>query len=83
MCVFYRIFELDEGVSVEAVAGKIEKAFSHWHLDPFRLRGQAYDGAGNMLGKHKGCAAILQKIPKGCVFSLLLPCFKFGNCEFL
>ena len=56
---FIGFFELDEGVSGKAIAGKIEKAIADWHLDPFRLRGQAYDGAGNMLGQHKGCAAIL------------------------
>ena len=58
---FIGFFELDEGVSGEAIAGKIEKAIADCHLDPFRLRGQVYDGAGNMSGQHKGCVAILQK----------------------
>ena len=31
---FIGIFELDEGVSGEALACKIEKAIADWYLDP-------------------------------------------------
>ena len=46
---FKGFFELDEGVSGEAIAGKIEKAIADWYLVPLRLRGQAYDGEGGTL----------------------------------
>ena len=72
---FIGFFELDERVFDEAIAGKIEKAIADLHLDPFRLRGQAYDGAGNMSGQHKGCAAILQKITQWLFILIVAPMF--------
>jgi len=38
----------------------IEKALGNCHLDLSMLRGQAYDRASSMTGKHKGCRAIIQ-----------------------
>ena len=72
---FIGFFEWDEGVSGEAIAGKIEKAIADWHLDPFRLRGQAYDAAGNMSEQHKGCAAILQKNTQRLFILIVAPMF--------
>ena len=54
-------FELSEGVTGRAITTTIEKALVDCHLDPSKLRGQAYDGASNMSGKYKGCAAIIQQ----------------------
>ena len=48
--------ECDDGITGQAVAEKILN-FLKRHLDPSKLRGQAYDGAGNMSGKTKGAAA--------------------------
>lgn len=41
---FVGYFELDEGVTGEAIANIIEKAIVDCNLDPFKIRGQAYDG---------------------------------------
>ena len=48
--------ECDSGVTGEALADKILK-FVTEHLDPIKMRGQAYDGASSMAGKTKGTAA--------------------------
>lgn len=62
---FLGFFELDNGVTGQDIADTIEAAIKDCHLDPTRIRGQAYDGASSMSGKYKGCAAILErKYPK-------------------
>jgi len=66
---FVGYFELDEGVTGEAIANIIEKAIADCNLDPFKIRGQAYDGASNMSGQHRGCAAILQRKYPQAVYS--------------
>ena len=58
---FVGFFELNEGVTGEVIAGTIEQAIIECSLDTSFLRGQAYDGASNMSGKYKGCAAILKE----------------------
>ena len=81
---FIGFFELDEGVSGEAIGGKIEKAIADWYLDPL-------DQGGRLMMEQAICRDsikvvqlhILQKITQSCLFSLLLSCFKFGYCEFL
>ena len=45
----------------EAIATTIEAALADCHLDPTNIRGQAYDGAGSMSGRYKGCAAVIQQ----------------------
>ena len=46
-------------------AHTIESAVLDCHLDPTRIRGQAYDGASSMSGKYKICAAVIErKYPK-------------------
>lgn len=58
---FVGFYELSDGVTGEAISSTIEKAISDCHLDPSLLRGQAYDGASNMSGQYKGCAALIQQ----------------------
>lgn len=59
--MFCGIFELNEGVAGEAIAGTIEQTIAECNLDPSLLRGQAYNGASSMWGKYKGCAKILKE----------------------
>ena len=58
---FVGFFELSEGVTGEVIADTIEQAIAACNLDISLLRGHAYDGASNMSGKYKGCAAILKQ----------------------
>ena len=58
---FLGFFELEEGVTGQAIATTIEAALAECHLDPTKMRGQAYDGASNMSGRYKGCAAIIKR----------------------
>lgn len=51
--------ECDSGVTGSAIAEKITGFIQSSGLDPNKLRGQAYDGAGNMAGKAKGAAALI------------------------
>ena len=51
--------ECDAGVTGSAVAEKLTGFIQSSGLDLNKLRGQAYDGAGNMAGKAKGAAAII------------------------
>ncbi len=48
--------ECDSGTSGKALADKM-LVFVRNHLDPLKMRGQAYDGASNMSGKTNGAAA--------------------------
>ena len=57
---FIGFFELSDGGTGEFIAVTIEKALGSCHLDISLLRGQAYDGASNMAGKYRDCAAIIQ-----------------------
>ena len=58
-------FELSDGVTGESITVAIEKELGSCHLDRSLLRGQAYDGASNMAGKYRGCAAIIEgKYPR-------------------
>ena len=50
---FLGFFELDSGVTGEAIAHTIESAVLDCHLDPTRIRGQACDGASIMSGNIK------------------------------
>ena len=50
------ILECDSGITGEALADMM-LGFVRENLDPSKLRGQAYDGAGNMAGKKNGVAA--------------------------
>ena len=50
----------DTCTSGQAIADKIKFTLEKLKLDLNDLRGQGYDGAGNMSGKHRGAATIIQ-----------------------
>ena len=50
----------DTGTSGSAIADKILEGLEEYGLNVNYLRGQAFDGAGNMAGKYRGAAAIIQ-----------------------
>ena len=54
-----QFIECDTGISGHALAVKIIGFIQSNGLDPSMLRGQAYDGAGNMAEKTNGAAAII------------------------
>ena len=53
--------ECDSGTTGEALADLI-LSFVTNHLDPLKMRGQAYDGASNMSGKINGTAARISSL---------------------
>ncbi len=56
---FVEFSECDTGITGQAVAERILQLLNSYNLDPTLLRGQGYDGAGNMAGKTRGCAAVI------------------------
>ena len=58
---FTAFVECDCGITGRALADKILTFLSSHGLDPSKLRGQAYDGAGNMSGSLNGTAALISK----------------------
>ena len=52
-------FECDTGMSGRDLVRKITSTLEELGLDLEHLRGQAYDGAGNMAGSVKGTAALI------------------------
>ncbi len=52
----------DTGTTGAAIADKILSALRGYGLNLDYLRGQSYDGAGNMAGKYRGAAACIQAI---------------------
>ena len=55
------IVEFDCGITGRALADKILTFLSSHGLDPSKLRGRAYDGAGNISGSLNGTAALISK----------------------
>ena len=53
------LFECDTGISGRDLADKITSCLQSFGLDLRNLRGQAYDGAGNMAGSVNGAAALI------------------------
>ena len=51
--------ECDTGISGSCLADKIMTTLQSYGLDLTNLRGQAYDGAGNMAGSVRGTAALI------------------------
>ena len=49
----------DTSISGQAIADKIKFTLEKLTLDLNDLRGQGYDGAGNMSGEYSGAAAII------------------------
>ena len=58
---FLEFLHCASGVSGEAIAQNILCALEKHSLDVSNLRGQGYDGAGNMAGKYQGAAARIQR----------------------
>ena len=66
---FIEFVHCDTGTSGRAIADKILYTLQRLSLDPRNLRGQAYDGAGNMAGKYQGAATLIQnEFPKTSYF---------------
>jgi len=53
--------ECADGITGQAIADKVLGCVQSYTLDPGHIRGQGYDGAGNMAGKSKGAAALITK----------------------
>ena len=51
-------FECDEGITGSSLAKKITDSLESFGLDLRKLRGQSYNGAGNILGTIRGTAAL-------------------------
>ena len=58
---FIEFILCDTGTSGEAIASKIKGALEYLSLNLKYLRGQSYDGAGNMAGRYQGAAAVIQR----------------------
>lgn len=56
---FMEFVHCDTGITSRAIADKIKSSLKKLSLDLNYLRGQGYDGAGNMSGKYQGAAAII------------------------
>ena len=54
-------FECDTGITGQCLADKLMGSLRAYGLDLTKLRGQAYDGAGNVAGTVKGTAAIITR----------------------
>ena len=52
-------FECDTGISGRSLSDKIKSTLTGFGLDLSSLRGQAYDGAGNMAGSVNGAASLI------------------------
>lgn len=62
---FVGFAECPNGTAGATLAAIILDQLKTWGLDVAKLRGQGYDGAGNMAGKLNGCAAnIMKDYPK-------------------
>ena len=59
---FISFLACDIGTTGAAIAEKILEALKEYGLDLEGLRGQSYDGAGNMAGKCKGATVSIQAI---------------------
>ena len=57
---FIEFILCDTGTSGRAIADKIVQTLQKLSLDVENLRGQSYDGAGNMSGKYLGAAKLIQ-----------------------
>ena len=76
---FIGFIECDCGITGRAIAEKILTFLSILGLDPANLRGQAYDGAGNMSGSVNGTAALT--VSSSSVSALRFSLLKLGSCQ--
>ena len=58
---FVGFIHCDTGTSGSALSEKILSTLAELKLDARLMRGQGYDGAGNMAGKNKGTAVLIQE----------------------
>ena len=56
---FVDFLECDTGITGQQLADKITSSLQSYGLDLKNLRGQAYDGAGNVAGTVRGTAAVI------------------------
>ena len=61
-----------DGTSGQALADMILDRLREYGLDPAFICGQGYDGAGNMSGKFRGCAAL---ISQSCPRAVYVHCY--------
>ena len=55
---------------IDTVTKLILDSLTHFNLPLNRCRGQCYDGAANMCGRHTGVATQIEKGAQGHVYSL-------------
>ena len=79
---FIEFILCDTGTSGEAIATtKITGALEGLSLDLQHLRGQSYDGAGNMAGWYRGAASVIQRdYPKAVYFHCAAQCHALNLC---
>ena len=58
---FLDFINCDDGTTGQAIADKVLQRMGMFGLCLSKLRGQCYDGAGNMAGRLNGAAALVQK----------------------
>ena len=74
---FVSFLECETGISGHCLAQKITTSLQSYGLDLTNLRGQAYDGAGNMAGSVRGTAALITaEYPLAIIHSLCISLFK-------
>ena len=59
---FMEYMHCDNGISGEAITEKLIGSITNIGLEVSNLRGQSYDGAGNMAGRQKGAAARISAV---------------------
>ena len=76
------IVECETGISGRALADKITSCVWGYGLDVSNLRGQAYDGTGNMAGSVNDTAALIAfRLPSGDIPSLYFTLPQSSSCE--
>ena len=81
---FVEFVECENGITGLALAEKITSALQDkYGLDMINLRGQCYDGAGNMSGVRTGLAARVTRISKGSLHVVLIPQVECVCCKIL
>lgn len=68
--------ECDSGISGQVLAEMMLEFLRKQCVDPTKLRGQAYDGAGNMSGKKWSCSSYLISVSTCSLHPLRFPLFE-------
>ena len=74
--------DCDSGITGKALADKV-LGFIRNQLDPSKMHGQAYDGAGNMSWNPNGAAARISSQYPLTFTSFAISHFKLGSCGFI